>query len=116
LKKLLVNIQKWFFLLLFLEFFGSITFFNHVHIVDGYAIVHSHPFKHGSNGVPVHSHPYGGFLVIDVLNHFIAVAAGIWFAAKLIPFLILCSGTIIPSSIIPESFGKVYNLRGPPLV
>jgi hypothetical protein len=83
LKKLLSDISKWFFLLLFLEFFGSSTFFSHAHIVDGYTIVHSHPFKHDSKGAPIHDHPLNAYLLINLLIHFSAVVLSFWFTASL---------------------------------
>ena len=52
----------------FLGFFGSNTFFNHIHVVDGIKIVHSHPYKTGSNGSPSHSHSENGYVIIQFLS------------------------------------------------
>jgi hypothetical protein len=79
LKKQLFNISKWFFLLLFLEFFGSTTFFSHAHIVDGYTIVHSHPFRHDGKGAPMHDHSLNTYFLINLLTHFSAIVLSLLF-------------------------------------
>ena len=72
LKKLAVNISKYFFLFLFIGFFVSITAFTHVHIVDGIKIVHSHPYSHDKSGKPLHEHNGDSYLLITLLDNFIA--------------------------------------------
>jgi len=70
LKNLSINISKYFFLLLFLGFFGSITLFRHAHVVDGITIVHSHPFKNDKSGNPSHNHSSNGYQLIHLLANF----------------------------------------------
>ena len=44
--------MKWFLPVLFISYMAGITLFTHSHVVNGVTIVHSHPFKKGSE----HSH------------------------------------------------------------
>lgn len=37
-------------LILFAGYWGSVTLFPHAHHVDGFVIVHSHPFSGAANG------------------------------------------------------------------
>lgn len=48
LKRLLLNITRYFLPILFVSYLVSLTFFAHVHVVNGVTIVHSHPFKKGT--------------------------------------------------------------------
>jgi hypothetical protein len=70
LNKLAVNISSYFFLTLFLGFFGCTVFFNHTHIAGGNIILHSHPFKPDLNGNPLHSHNPEEYQLINLLDHF----------------------------------------------
>ena len=47
-KRLLLNITRYFLPILFVSYLVSFTFFAHVHVVNGVTIVHSHPFKKGA--------------------------------------------------------------------
>jgi hypothetical protein len=113
-KKSISRLTGYFFLILFLGFFGSNTFFTHSHIVDGNTIVHSHPFKKDQNGNPTHQHSAKGYLLIHIINNFTALAvASILFAVALLKFLYEISSGCASSfacrlSISPNS------LRGPP--
>ncbi len=113
-KKAGITVSKYFFLLLFLGFLGSITLFNHAHVVNGVTIIHSHPFKSGSNGKPLHSHTDQGFLTIHLLSVISIVS--------IISFFTLES--LVPSSykIVPQTRPLEVNnlsclfrsLRAPP--
>jgi len=75
LKRIYKKITGYFLLILFLGYFGSITFFPHTHIVDGVTVVHSHPFRSQPGNVPVnHNHSKDGFIIIQFISHFIASA------------------------------------------
>jgi hypothetical protein len=75
LKRIYKKLTGYFLLILFLGYFGSITFFPHTHIVDGVTIVHSHPYKSQPGNVPVnHNHSKNGFLLIQFISNFIAIA------------------------------------------
>ena len=105
---------RYFFLLLFLGFFISNSFFDHTHIYDGNIIVHSHPFKHQKDDKPLHNHNESAYLLINLLNHFIAKIS---FSIPLILLILFLSGEIIAA---PVSKSPALNycspnlLRGPP--
>ena len=109
-----LNISRYFFLILFLGFFVSNTFFDHTHLYHGHIIVHSHPFEKGQDGNPIHSHNDSGYQLIYLLNNYMAsivfscvLALAVFFMLKEIsPFTIIGFHTrIVHSSIL---------LRGPP--
>jgi len=80
LKRIYKKLTGYFLLILFLGYFGSITFFPHTHIVDGVTIVHSHPFRSQPGDVPVnHNHSKDGFLLIQFISNFITVAPFLFF-------------------------------------
>lgn len=73
-KKSVKNISFIFRILLLVIFIGyssSITMFYHTHVINGYKITHSHPFK-SSQGkdkpVNKHSHTTSEYLTIHQLN------------------------------------------------
>jgi hypothetical protein len=110
-----MNIYGYFFLVLFICFYGSITFFNHTHIVNGDTIVHSHPYKADKEGNPTHQHTSNGYLLIHVIRNFTAALS--FFYLPGIPFFFLNKvyhrrklPFIQPIRVIPNS------LRGPPSV
>jgi hypothetical protein len=85
LKRIYKKITGYFLLILFLGYFGSITFFSHTHIVDGVTIVHSHPYKSHSGNIPFnHNHSKNGFIFIQFISHFIVAAPIVLFGAAII--------------------------------
>lgn len=50
---------------LFVSYLVSITFFAHIHVVNGVTIVHSHPFKKGA----AHKHSTVELLLVHFLSH-----------------------------------------------
>lgn len=58
--------MRFFLPLLFITYLGSITLFNHSHVVNGVIIVHSHPFK-GS-----HEHTEAQLETVLFLSSFIS--------------------------------------------
>ncbi len=110
-KKLRGKILKYLLLFLFLGFFGSISFFRHVHVVDGVTIVHSHP------GLPSHNHNTRGFQLIQFLNDYVITGITIYIICNL---LLSLRNTIlfrepIPGNIFREKCGS-NTLRGPPVL
>ncbi|MFH0756789.1 MAG: hypothetical protein V2B15_05845 [Bacteroidota bacterium] len=88
-KKSYTHISRYFFLILFLAFFAGNTFFDHSHLYHGNIIVHSHPFKKGQDGNPIHSHSDSAYQLIYLLNHYLAgivlsctLATGVFFLLK----------------------------------
>ena len=65
-KRLYLNIMKWFLPVLFISYMAGITLFTHSHVVNGVTIVHSHPFKKGVE----HSHTTVEFQLLHFLTHF----------------------------------------------
>lgn len=115
LKGFILNITKYFFLLIFLGFFGSITFFEHVHVVDGITIVHSHPFRTGNSGNPVHGHPLNGFVLVHHLMSFVALTAFLVSAACILPVLFRKINSWYHSTFIRQHPSGLC-FRGPPVL
>jgi hypothetical protein len=111
LRRLRNNIVKYFLLVLFLAFFGSTNFFNHIHVVDGVTIVHSHP------GLPSHRHTQNGFHVIHLLTNFIAAGITLLFAGIILlrPAELIRNVLTSPGIKLPNLFGG-NPLRGPPAI
>ena len=65
--------MKWFLPVLFISYMAGITLFTHSHVVNGVTIVHSHPFKKGSE----HSHTTVEFQLIHLLNHVLVTDSGL---------------------------------------
>jgi hypothetical protein len=109
-----IIISKYFFLLLFLGFFGSITFFNHVHIIDGVTIAHSHPFKKDVHGLPLHSHSDKGYITIQFLSVIKVLLVFSYFTFKPIaPFLYEIAQYIIQGAATLRLY-SLSLLRAPP--
>ena len=72
-KQLYLNIMKCFLPVLFISYMAVITLFTHSHVVNGVTIVHSHPFKKGSE----HSHTTVEFQLLHLLNHVLTTDSGI---------------------------------------
>ena len=65
--------MKWFLPVLFISYMAGITLFTHSHVVNGVTIVHSHPFKKGSE----HSHTTVEFQLIHILDHTLVTDNGL---------------------------------------
>lgn len=104
-------------LILFLGYYGSITFFTHVHIIDGVTIVHSHPY-HSLNGnnQPINKHTNKELQVIQFLSDFFTTKAPVLFSAlilRLLLYRILINAT--EGTYSGSSCFCTYSLRAPPL-
>ena len=111
------NIVRYFFLLLFLGYYTSITLFTHPHVIDGITIVHSHPFKAGTGKNPVnHQHSTNGFLLIHLLANLLTTALLFEFASELYHSV---SGKLNfkkrTGNFVYPAFLFSYSLRAPPL-
>lgn len=72
-------------LILFAGYWCSITLFPHAHLVDGFVIVHSHPFSGAANGSAPQNHTPQQFQLIAHLSLLVMVAAvALSFAARLL--------------------------------
>jgi len=68
--------MRYFLLLLFLGYYGSITLFTHTHILSGGTIVHSHPFSSGTGKNPInHQHTTNGYVLIQLLSTFLTTVS-----------------------------------------
>ena len=104
-------------LICFLGYYGSITFFSHVHVVDGVTIVHSHPYKSvNGNSRPYSQHSNKELQVIQLLCDFFTTGAVLLFSA------ILFRSLLYRIPILTTEDNKcgradfcTYSLRAPPL-
>lgn len=112
-KRLFLNIMRGFLPILFVSYLASITFFAHIHVVNGVTIVHSHPFKKGA----AHQHSTVELLLVHFLSHLTTDGAAIVFALSLfIPFL-LCLLLILPQRTHYHCpYHGVVGLRAPPVI
>lgn len=110
----LLKISRHFFLIIFLGFSVSVTFFNHAHNYYGNILIHSHPFKNDGSGNESHHHSWDEYLRIYLLNHY---ADDTLFSLKglaVIRQLAEIRVTLKDSGILPVEFIHVSHLRGPP--
>jgi len=76
--------MRYFLLILFLGYYASISSFTHTHIVNGVAIVHSHPYNPFSKDKPVnHQHSANEFVLIHLLSHFLTTVSSLAFSIKI---------------------------------
>ena len=107
-KRLVLNITRYFLPILFISYLASITFFTHVHVVNGVTIVHSHPFKQGT----AHQHSTVELLHIHILSHLIADSATVVFALPLFVSFLLC----LLHTHFHAPYHGVTALRAPPAI
>ena len=101
--------MKWFLPVLFISY---MALFNHSHVVNGVTIVHSHPFKKGSE----HSHTTVEFQLIHLLNHVLVTDSGLIPTFAVAALSLLCILFIRPQ-VEPyhRSCPGVISLRAPPV-
>ncbi len=112
-KKTVLTLFKWFLPVLFVSYMAGITLFTHSHVVNGVTIVHSHPFKKGTE----HKHTSHEVQLIHYLSHLILTEAGsLTVVFGHVPVFIvvlltayLCTGYISRST-------EHIRLRAPPTV
>lgn len=95
--------------LLFLWYIGGISLFPHTHIIDGVAVVHSHPF-------PDADHRDGDdILTIRMLCQFVSCGAGEGVHLPQISVLQLPGTQIGRVQSAPlQNFYRLFSLRAPP--
>jgi len=85
LSKQLKKVISYFLLMLFLWYYGSITLFNHTHVVNGVSIAHSHPFSSQNGETPVkHHHTANEYILIQSLSHFLVIVSFLFFSFGLL--------------------------------
>jgi len=117
LDKWLKKITGYLLFTLFLGYYGCITLFTHVHhIENGVVIVHSHPFRSGTEKNPVnHQHTSEGYILIHYLNTFlktILIATLLWASIKRCFIALKISDAELSISL--QSLIFPHGLRAPP--
>jgi hypothetical protein len=104
------NVIRYFFLLLFLCYWGSIALFQHTHVVKNYIITHSHPYKTKN-----HEHSNEELQILQALTEYATTLT-----ISLVLFFVFQS--IDPFITAKKVFFKTTNLaqfnfllRAPPL-
>ncbi|MGQ9846149.1 MAG: hypothetical protein ACUVQP_01425 [Bacteroidales bacterium] len=109
--------MRYFLLILFLGYFVSISSFTHTHIINGIAIVHSHPYNPFSKNKPVdHQHSANEFVLIHFLSHFFTTVS--FLAFSLVLYITILRKYIFKKN--DENFSNLFflcsnGLRAPPL-
>lgn len=103
-------------LLLFLGYFGSITFFTHTHTVNGTLIVHSHPFNSlKGNNSSNFEHTEKALKAIQILSEFYSTTLVITFSALIIrSFVRKISANPTQKGYAAPGGYCTYSLRAPP--
>ena len=112
-KRLLLNITRYFLPILFVSYLVSFTFFAHVHVVNGVTIVHSHPFKKGA----AHKHSTVELQLIHFLSFFNDTATTeIYTLSLFIPFLLCLLPGRSQHTHYHCPYHGVVGLRAPPVI
>ncbi|MBB4045444.1 hypothetical protein GGR06_003258 [Bacteroides reticulotermitis] len=112
-KRLLLQSMRYFLPILFVSYMASITFFGHVHVVNGVVVVHSHPFKKSAN----HQHStvelqlihFLSILTVDDLPPTLSIA-------QFIPSLLFTLLDNCQSLSCHAPYHGVVGLRAPPAI
>lgn len=100
--------------MIFIGYIGVISFYTHVHIVNGVTIVHSHPFQKNVPGKPFHSHSQTGFQLIHSLTSFSLTADAVpHFSWGCFPDFIESPVPVVLTGFLHVTTG-VLSLRAPP--
>lgn len=104
-------------LVLFLGYYSGITLFPHTHIINGIAIVHSHPFNSGRGNNPSNLLHSGKELqLIHHLSEFFSTAASISFIVLIIKSLLVDDlGRSTKEGYAEQGGNRANSLRAPPL-
>lgn len=97
-----------FLLIIFSGFFVSVTFFPHSHIVDGFTIVHSHPYKKVPDNFPApHNHSKNALVLIQFQSVIQTLAVGVLAGTILVRKAV----TVIKMSFRKEWYSSPYSLE-----
>lgn len=110
-KRLLLNIMRYFLPILFVSYMASITFFGHAHVINGVTVVHSHPFKKGSG----HYHSSVELQLIHFLSNPILDGGQ---GLLIFSFFLFCSFLLFKRSNVTHyrtPFHGIVALRAPPV-
>ncbi|MFV0418237.1 MAG: hypothetical protein ACK5KT_05860 [Dysgonomonas sp.] len=111
-------------LLLYIGYFGCVSYFVHSHVFNGVIYVHSHPYKkwkkeNGKDKEPpfeTHHHTSAGFFTLNQLSSltsFEGTSCNYLAAAKTPPPAILHEHYLLQRIVKP--YTNYFNLRAPPV-
>lgn len=99
---------------IFIGYIAVLSLCTHVHIVDGIAIVHAHPYQNAQNH-PIHTHTSGAYQILSVLSSVLTTTDAV-FHFTFNPLRVLLA-TLLPESRYEEYVPAVagtLSLRAPP--
>ena len=105
-------------LVLFISYSGSVMFFYHTHLVHGFLITHSHPFKLPAKkgAAENHSHTNSQYILLQHLSE--TPITDSLFACTFVPDVLYAFCSVIMSPH-PDQFYLIItsteSLRGPPV-
>ena len=113
----MVKYLKWFLPVLFIAYYGSVSFFMHVHIEHGTTIVHAHPFKKTADGTCNHHRTLAEIQLFSALSSIHVVDGAIHllqlhFYARPVGEV---SESVVSSDHLAPTRGKI-RLRAPPFI
>ncbi len=113
-KRIAIYSIKWILPVIFIAYYSSISFYAHIHIENGTAILHSHPFARSSDKIP---HTHNTFEEIIILHNLssLQIADDITnrVCLEYLPDISICIFTSLTPSILTSLEGNLF-LRAPP--
>lgn len=116
-KEIFQKYLKWFFPILFIGYFCSVSLFEHAHIVDGVIVVHSHAAENSPFGLPHQHQSDAEIQKFHFLSHYNALDGSVRVLTVFFTPYFLRNITV--PLAITAYFGpgeEVCFLRGPPVV
>jgi hypothetical protein len=110
-------------LLLYIGYFGCVSYFIHTHVYNGVVYVHSHPYKKlakdtdDSNLPPfeTHHHTSAGFFTFNQLSNLASfeASAANYIAEVLLPVCVTSYSELLQQKAVKPAVNNFY-LRAPP--
>lgn len=99
-----------FLLTVFIAYQASITYFSHVHYVNGVMIVHSHP-----NNNQDHTHSEGQIITMAHVSAFVSTKPVVQYLGKVYLTVLSVFEPITIANRFIDSYRQVVSLRAPPV-
>lgn len=113
----ILSALKIIFLMIFVCYAGSVSFFFHSHIINGVTIVHSHPYKADEKGNPTHTHTVSEIQLIRNLSSWYSIGKiTVTFTFKALQPYYITETVYRAESIITGFANYFYLLRAPPFI